>query len=130
MNFDYMKERKSRKCLIEAIKVFIFIKYLCCVWRFCIIFVNIYLLDRRHLLEGLSWRQHRCFVHPRFRIQDRYHHWSDLLPQLVPIPCSATTQYQHINSIWRVWSIRHLSSSLSYPLVNKEISQKLWREIE
>lgn len=54
-------------------------------------FCQIYLLDRRHLLEGLSWRQHRCFVHPRFRIQDRCHHWSDLLPQLVPIPCSATT---------------------------------------
>lgn len=54
-------------------------------------FWQIYLLDRRHPLEGLSWRQHRCFVHPRFRIQDRCHHWLDLLPQLVPIPCSATT---------------------------------------
>lgn len=112
--------------VIEAIKVFIFIKYVCVFVLFLSIFT--------YSIGDTSWKDCLDDNTAASSTHDSESKTATIIDQIYYLNLCPfrvqLQQYQHINSIWRVWSIRHLSSSLSYPLVNKEISQELWREIE
>lgn len=129
-----LKENKIIKYRMKDFYTLIFFFYIeimdfDIIWQFCIIFVKF-----TYSIGDTSWKDCLDDNTAASSTHDSESKTAAIIDQIYYLNLCPfrvqLQQYQYINSIWCICSIRHLSSSLSYLLVNKEINQKLWKEIE